>query len=508
MAFNQRIAFEVDAATGSDSNGGGFDDTTGTPGTNFAWGAGQLATAITDLACAGAGSTFTSATLSALSGGAACVGNVINVTSGANATTGRYQILSQASGTFTVDRAISTGAVSGGAGTLGGSLLTIQKGIDCAFINAGAVADSRVYIKKGAYTGTVALTTSGAVSSSKRYSRILGYFTAHDDTPTVASGNQPTFAVGSGAGVNGLTLLSSGFFIASITLVGTATSGTKGAKGVNFSSNASFSTLYNCKIDNFTSEGFDAGLATNDAQVALLDCEVTRCGSGTAAVRGLTNGSMNGLTVERCYIHDNVGAGIDLDPGAGGSGAVIDCIIANNLGASSDGVRATYAAVIRGNTIYGNGRDGVRSTFGSTQGAMLVGVCRNNIFAKNAGYGFNLVNAPAAPNAFLTIDYNAFYANTLGARNNIAASQHDVDISANPFNSSDANLAAGTNPDWGLNSTAAAGAALRAAGSPGIPGLATTTGYRDIGAVQHQDSAKPRGPMMVGMGAALQGGVY
>jgi hypothetical protein len=41
-----------------------------------------------------------------------------------------------------------------------------------------------------------------------------------------------------------------------------------------------------------------------------------------------------------------------------------------------------------------------------------------------------------------------------------------------------------------------------------MPGLTTPAGKRDIGVYQHLDNARPRNPLMVGMGAALQGGVY
>jgi hypothetical protein len=489
MAFNQRIAIEVDAATGNDANGGGFDDTTGVPGTNYAWGAGQTTIAYTDIASVGAGAVATSVGRSFV---AADVGNILNLTGGTNVTTGRYQILSVASGQATLDRSFCTGAAAGGTGTLGGSLASIQKGLDVAFINAGAVADCRLYIKKGTYTGTVALITTGSVGASGRRCRITGYNTTHDDDPTPQSGNQPSYAVGSGAGVNGITLsTASGFWVQNVTFDGTAASGTQGVIGINAAIGSV--TTVNVKIKNFSSNGW----TTNNGFNPVLYSEITGC-AGIAV-----NFNSSALALG-CWIHKNTNVGV-----TSGSGFwVVNCLITNNSGASSDGIQfsAGTAFFALGNTIYGNGRDGINDS--GTNIHASGPVYTNNILAKNGRYGIN-VQAAQLPLRFVGSNYNAFYSNTTADRNNILAGDNDAVVSANPFVSSDTDLAAETNPDWSLNNTMNAGAALRAAGFPGqMPGLTTPAGKRDIGVYQHLDNARPRNPLMVGMGAALQGGVY
>lgn len=478
MAFLQPIAFDVDAATGSDTNGGGFDATSGTPGTNYAWGAGQTVIAYTDLATTGAVAIVTSITRAFI---AADVGNVIKVSAGTNFTTGRYQIISVAAGAATLDRVVASGVGSGGTGRLGGALATMQEGVNAALINAGAVADCRVYIKKGAsaYASTLALTTSGAISPVKSATKILGYFSAHDDDPTVASGNQPVYAVGSGAGVNGYTAAAFGITLMNVTFDGTATSGTKGTKGAQLS--LSDNHVFNCKFVNFSQEG---GVASQ-GDSAFINCEFKGCAGTIAAVNASGNLTGGNSQVKNCWIHQCTQSGIAV----GGSGSACGNLITNCTGATTDGITGDiYGAIIDGNTIYGMGRDGIRAN-AVVYDQHLVASIQNNILAKNGGFGLNFSVAGASPLRAPRIDYNAYYGNASGTVNNVNQGAHDVIVSINPFNSSDANLAAETAPDWGLNNTAAAGAALRGAGFPGnLTGLTTTTGYRDIGLFQHQDA--------------------
>lgn len=464
-AFLQPIAFEVDAATGNDTNGGGFDAVSGVPGTNYAWGAGQTTIAYTDLTTTGAVAILHSVARPFI---AADVGNVVNIVSGTNFTAGRYQIISVSAGAATVDRNCATGVGATGTGTLGGSLLTIQAGINAAFINAGAVDSSRVYVKKGAYTGTVALTTSGSVSTSLYRDLISGYFTTHDDLPSISSGNQPTYSVGSGAGVNGINVSTSGVHLENITFIGTATSGTRGVVGLNWT--GQYGSMTNVKVTGFSS----IGVAISVGQVSFTNGEITgTSGNGI----NLATGNL----VANSWIHKNTLAGI----AAGNySNTIYGNIISNN---TTDGVQVTAAAFIFGNTIYGN-RDGIATT-GSIFDPNIAVFWQNNVITNNSRYGINVTTTVPAPTQYPTINYNAFYSNTTANYNGITAGVGDVAISVNPFNSSTANLTAETAPDWGLNSTASAGASLRAVGFPGnLSALTTTTGFRDIGPFQHQDS--------------------
>jgi hypothetical protein len=165
------------------------------------------------------------------------------------------------------------------------------------------------------------------------------------------------------------------------------------------------------------------------------------------------------------------------------------CIADSNTGGSSYGFRSNNTAAwhFQQCVSYNSGSDGLlfdTTTSGSSftiDGASVVGC----IFEGNGGYGIN-VNAANVPNFFS--DFNAFYNNTSGARNNLPAGAHDVTLTGSPFTN-----AAGA--DFSLNNTASAGAACRAASFPGAL-LAGGTGYQDIGALQHQDSGS--GGMIMG----------
>ena len=99
----------------------------------------------------------------------------------------------------------------------------------------------------------------------------------------------------------------------------------------------------------------------------------------------------------------------------------------------------------------------------------------------NGGYGANLTTGATYPGIIVIAGYNAFGNNTSGARNNLPTETSDVTLTADPFTN-----AAGGN--FALNNTVGGGAACRAAGIPGVFPGGLTTGYIDIGAVQHQDS--------------------
>src|SRR5260370_4868451 len=105
MAFAGSVAWEVRPTAGSDSNGGGFDATSATPGTDSSQqNAAQIA--YTDLVIDG--TTNTKCTSAANPFGAAHVGNIINVTSGTGFTVQRVQIMSVAGTTATVDKSLGT----------------------------------------------------------------------------------------------------------------------------------------------------------------------------------------------------------------------------------------------------------------------------------------------------------------------------------------------------------------------------------------------------------------
>jgi hypothetical protein len=168
-------------------------------------------------------------------------------------------------------------------------------------------------------------------------------------------------------------------------------------------------------------------------------------------------------------------------PGFSSSSAAefVRCIADNNTGASSDGFQTTGAFLTQYISCvgYNNGRDGIRNAAANWQFTV-----RDCILVKNAGYGLNssVTNFSSASQYLTILDYNAFYSNTSGARNQVPTGTHDVTLTGDPFTN-------GASNDFSLNATAGAGAACRAAGFPGVL-QSGGTGFLDIGALQHQDS--------------------
>lgn len=215
------------------------------------------------------------------------------------------------------------------------------------------------------------------------------------------------------AAITGMTVTAGYMIVENIIFDGNAT----GTVGVSFSG-CFGSALVNCKVMGWTGSGVLA--AATYAKV--IDSEVTGCGGTNAAVE-VSSGICN---IEGCNIHGNTSAGVAY-LGAGNIATVNRNRIWGNTGGSSDGVLlapSSYGLRVDGNTIHGNGRDGIRMTSYNIN----TGV-RNNILTSNGGYGLNILSLAGTP-VDLSIDYNWFgsgaLANTSGARNAIAAGPHDL----------------------------------------------------------------------------------
>lgn len=475
MAISQLCIGNVQTG-GLDTNGGFFH--AGATGTDYS----KQTTPQYSVADGVTAGTTTITSVSA-NFGTDVVGNGIYVQGGTGSiSAGWYEITSRTnSTTIVVDRSTGLSAGTGATLHIGGCWLTIQQGINAMFTTAtgyAGTADTELYVKSGTYASTVALVTTNSVAVSGYRNRVIGYNSVYDDNPSPQSGNQPVYAVGSGAGVNGLTISTGGFAFEFLTFDGTATTGTKGATGVSVGA-TTYHRLFGCKIMNFTNEGYTTPGSTAGYSTMIWS-EITGCGG--------TNGSVvSDALVAYCWIHKNTKTGIY---DTANSGKFIYNLVTNNSGASSDGILAGFGSTVIGNTIYGNGRDGIR-TNGNVYDLGLMGAIMDNILAKNAGFGLNVVGATPLPLIAPWINYNGYYSNTSGNYStHTTAGLNDVAVSSNPFVSSDANLASETAPNWGLNNTASAGASFRAVSIPGLfAGLTTTIGYSDIGAVQHQDPA-------------------
>jgi hypothetical protein len=349
MAILSPMEWEIDAATGNDNYGGGYDGTSGSPGTNFAWGGNLQAspestqviswlaaggTYTNDLACTNATpSVMTSASrATALSntGGfrAADVGNVINITAGTSWTAGRYQIISvDVNGNATLDRKanVSTTSGSAGSGYLGGAMASIV----AAFIQSATtpmVAGNKLWLKYNAtpYALPSAITAGVTGGSYATPVGFFGYYSSHSDNPSISGGHQPTIVASTYA-----LGLATYWSLAHLTITSAATSGycvTGGAA----------SEYYNCK---FTGTGGAAILSPSTNSI-VFHCEIAGAGSSTTGYGVAVN---TATVVANCYIHD-CGIGIF----AAGTAPTTEY---NIIDSCNEGIRVLTNTIHNGNTI-------------------------------------------------------------------------------------------------------------------------------------------------------------
>lgn len=242
---------------------------------------------------------------------------------------------------------------------------------------------------------------------------------------------------------------------------------------------ASFGSTNYPRLENVSIDGCAVGFEDNYQAIGLVvsKCEIKNCTS-----HGLY--SAYGVRVFGSEIRNNGGDGVRMawqdttwpyefesSIIAGNSGYGINFSLTGNGTQGGPHVRRCV--------IWGNTSDGVR-TAETTDQARTTFV--NNVIGLNGGYGINLGPSTAKNDNWCALNWgNAYYSNTSGPRNNLAAGTGDVTLSADPFTDS-------SGGDFSLNSTAGGGAACRAAGFPGAFPAGLVTGYADIGAVQHQDS--------------------
>lgn len=229
---------------------------------------------------------------------------------------------------------------------------------------------------------------------------------------------------------------------------------------------ANYLRAIRCKAYRCTTRGLHVNSSASNS-VLLRRCEAELC-SGTGAIVLDSAAAI----ADFCEAYNNTTHGIAFSAAA----KAVKCIASGNSGASSDGFNAgSVGYYAEGCVAYGNGRDGFNLDSNSGFGTYLA----NCLAYGNSGEGFGTDG----------IKSGAFLLNCAGGSNTSgnynATNLPNVDnfqaLTANPFT----NAASG---DFSLNNTAGGGAALRGAGFPGAMPRGTTTGYADIGALQHQDS--------------------
>lgn len=470
MALSAAMVWEL-RTTGLDTNGGAFK--AGASGIDYS-------TQITPQVAIDNSAITTSITTTVITFTAGYsvtgneTGNIVQMATGTNVTAGFYEITgtNTGAGTWTVDRNIVTsGTTTNATGKMGGCLLTFSK------LSGAMVSSNKAWVQTGTYTeGAITFSATGVTpSNSVTPNWLIGYNATRGDLYPGSSGTRPTFSYNNTA--TALTFSGGGWWVENLIVQRTTSTM---ATCITFTS--THNQAQNCYLRDFTTTGITGG---NTNGVFFTEATL---GSGASAK------SINlatGAVVANTYLHDTTG-------GATSSavithttnGYVIGNIIDTVSGSTSHGVNAGVGSFVALNTIYNCGGDAVRmnTTMGDT-------IIKGNIFEGNTGYG---INQPT--NGWLATwmwDGNAFFNNTAGARNQIDSvagnynsapytNSLDQTLTGSPFTSA-------SGADFSLNNTASAGAACRATGTNNsYPGL-STTGYNDMGPIQHQDTTSGSG---------------
>jgi hypothetical protein len=194
-------------------------------------------------------------------------------------------------------------------------------------------------------------------------------------------------------------------------------------------------------------------------------CEVTGCiTAGVAA---------HDCDIRDCWVHGNTGDGWRLGSAGNGELSVVVCAFEGNGGKNLNWNTDRKGLIRLANTAIRNATsDGIYIGATTTAPTLILEDCT---IETSGGYGIN-----GAVVLLSSVQRNnAFRSNTSGNRNAtfVPAGEGDITLTGDPYTSA-------STGDYSTNTTAGAGALLRAAGFPGVSRLGT--GYRDVGPLQSQ----------------------
>ena len=349
---------------------------------------------------------------------------------------------------------------------------------------------NNIYVQSGSYTAhtsTKTFTCDGTLAGGDIW--FIGYPSGGSRTnQDVTEASMPVFT----SATNSVAIFTTNNanFLGFRNIKVTHTAATRGVGWTNGTSATSNGTRFvNCITDGCL-YGFDFGngASTTIVGVNIIDCTVR---NGTAGGIRLLQGQ-NASFVHGCYILDCAGPGITIGNTTTGIWFVCtNTIIDSMTGASGYGIHVTCTTATTNTAAFqvidcdfwNNAQSGIYYAY--TTGRMPTHFVSNCVFVANGAYGQSCATAGIIDGTQMVARANAYYNNTSGARNNVAAGDGDVTLSGDPFTSA-------SGSDFSLNNTAGAGAAARSAGYParvGALGATAGTGYKDIGPLQAQASA-------------------
>ena len=436
MGFATGTAWEV-RMTGSDTNGGGYSS----GGVDYSkQSTPQIAVAD---AVANGTNTITSATAGFVAGHQ---GNGIYLAGGSGSLAGTWrQIISVTnSTTVIVDSTVATG--TGITLNLGGALAS--PGQTAALVVAG----NTVFIKSGTYICSATPNVSGGRPQPAFGSRWIGYVASRGDA--ALWGTMPSLK----AGAASMTVFTAGqqdICVENIELDGQSPTYAS-VNGFGTTSGGLRLRLVNCRAVNMTVSGFAADICQYHY------CEAVNCGVAGFYVGQATSGSG---VVQGCLARGNV-AGFIFN---GNNSFAVECVAYGN---SSHGFQTFYASIACRCSSIGNGGDGFQFSVATSMADSCISYGNTGVGynASAAQYDALLLNCAAGSNTGGQVSSNIPSANNIGY----------IPLTADPF-------VARTSLNFALNNAPGGGALLRGAALGAGPGAATT-GYPDVGAVQHRDS--------------------
>lgn len=436
MTLSANTTWEV-RTDGDDANGGGF--VTGAAGTDYSQ---QVSAQKSGTDLTMHSSTNTKCHPVGAGVAAADVGNIIQISAGTNWTVGFYEIKSQDGTDWTLDRSpAAAGEVNAATYKMGGALRTIGKALATNAGLSALVPGNIVWVRSGTYSINTGLVVSDGTSVPINPSTHLsGYGTTRGDR------GRPTIQTSSA--IKMVAIGSANIHVANLILDG----GDVATHGLSITTGYQFRNTFcdNIKVSRCTTFGIDAGL--------MFNCEVTDMAPGATGGFGAGNAI-------RCYAHDNPCSGFSFG-NTNNEARYIQCVSANNTGASSHGFSLTTAlgsTILYGCIAHNNEGDGV-----NVGGSYLGVVVSHSILSSNGRYGLSSgLDMGRLPGESLH-NYNAFFNNTSGERNSTqTASDDDITLTVDPFVDS-------ANGDFRPNTLTGGGLLLREAGLYGV----------DVGAYQ------------------------
>lgn len=449
-AFGAATVWWVDGSAGADTNGGGFDSGVVSPGTDESGTAVAITVTLTG--------TTTGTCLPLCTSTTHGPGNFIHIASGTGCTfPAWYEILSQTTGTITVDHAmgVSTDAC---VGTIGGNLASIGvAGTRTVSQNNICVKDDATY----SVSAGITVATGGAVgtlSSIQGYHTTCGVNGSSNDAGncTIVSPGTGCVTIQATSGTN-YTLLTSQ---ANTSVSNFIIDCNSRATTTGFLINASGLEMDNVLVKNCATRGIQIQAGSNTITRTRVTGGLAAC---TAGINIGGNSAIVGVVVDA-----NNCPGVVVGNNAF---ICINSVSVNNVGASSDGfqlnVTTTNAVALINCAGYTNGRDDFRFTNIAALGDAII---RNSIGWGSTGKSFN--SSASTFTGAVTLNYNAYASGSLSG---MTAGPNDVTLTADPFTN-------GASLDFSLNSAVGGGAALKAKGFPGV--VAGSTGYISIGPIQ------------------------